>query len=243
MFASPSLLVLVLAAATALADSDPYSKFGSDANALLAAPTGTAAAQLDAIYSWQLTQTAVPSADLESQYQDYLNAYMSAASVPLPAWVTAIPSSLQPVMTSFLQAEATLVRQDIAPLVSQFEEDVSAYSATAQATPAPTSSSSSNATVVSASASTMVTASSGFAQVSANASAARVSSGMMPSANSTGSPLTTSNGTAGAAAPTNSVTPPTVTKPQTVPKGGADRPAGMAGLAAVVGVLGMMVLL
>ena len=182
MFASPSLLLLL--AATALADSsssDPYSKFVSDANSILAAATGTDAAQLDALYSWQATQTAVPSADLDAQYQDYLNAYVTAPSAPLPSWVTAIPTSLQPAMKSFLQAEATLVRQDIAPMVSQLDEEVSAYSATAQT-------SSSNATVV---------------------------------ATST----------------------PTVTSPQTLPHGGADRPAGMAGLAAVVAVLGMIVLL
>ena len=222
MFASPSLVLLL--AATALADSsssDPYSKFVSDANSILAAATGTDAAQLDALYSWQATQTAVPSADLDAQYQDYLNAYVTAPSAPLPSWVTAIPTSLQPAMKSFLQAEATLVRQDIAPMVSQFDEEVSAYSATVVATSTPT-----------------VTASSGFKQVSANVSTARVSSGVVPSANSTGTPSSNSNGTAGIP-----VTPPTVTSPQTLPHGGADRPAGMAGLAAVVAVLGMIVLL
>ena len=237
MFPSSSLLAASsssLLLATALADSSPYSKFIDDANSLLAAATGKDAAQLNALYSWQSTQTAVPSGDIDSQYQDYLDAYMTTTSAPLPAWVTAIPSSLQPVATSFLQAEASLVVQDIAPIVSEYNANVSAAQAT------PTTTSSSNTTVVSTSAPS-VTASSGFARVSANSTTSQMSgNGTTPnlSANSTVTAPITSIANAGAS-PTKSVTPPVTT----IGTSGAEKPAGVAVAAAVVGVLGMMVLL
>lgn len=240
MFASPLLAAAAsLLLATALADdSSPYSKFVDDANAVLAAATGKDAAQLDALNSWQATQTALPSADIESQYQDYLNAYMTATSAPLPTWVTAIPSSLQAAATSFLQAEASLVVQDIAPIfVSQYSADVSA----AQATPTVTTLTSNDTTMSTSAPPSLATPSSGFATLSANStSTAQVSgSGTAPvvSTNSTGTnpPV----GTAGGAAPTNSVTPPV----KTFRTSGAEKRAGVAVVAALVGVLGMMLLL
>lgn len=241
MFASSLLAAASLLLATALADSSPYSKFVEDANAILAAATGKDAAQLDAINSWQATQTALPSADIDAQYQDYLDAYMTATSAPLPTWVTAIPSSLQAVATSFLKAEASLVLQDIAPIVSQYNADLSA-SPTAQATPTTIATpSSSNNTVVSTSAPIRATASSSFATLPANATAAQVSgtgTAISLSANGTGNAPMTPIGSAGGT-PTKSVTPPV----GTFGTSGAEKPAGVAVVAALIGVLGMIVLL
>lgn len=238
MFAPMLLAASSLLVATALADSSPYSKFVDDANSILAAATGKDAAQLDALNSWQATETAVPSADIDSQYQDYLDAYMTATSAPLPTWVTAIPPSLQAVATSFLQAEASLVVQDIAPIVSQYNADLSASTA-AQAMPTVTTLSS-NDTVVSTSAPS-ATASSGFATLPMNSTTVQMSgTGTAPagSANSTGTAPITPIGTAGGS-PTKSVTPPV----STFKASGAEKRAGVAAMAAVVGVLGMIVLL
>ena len=234
LLAASSSLLLV----TALADSSPYSKFIDDANSLLAAATGTDAAQLNALYQWQATQTAVPSGDLDSQYQDYLDAYMTTTSAPLPSWVTAIPSSLQPIATSFLQAEASLVVQDIAPMVSQFDIDVSAYTASH---PTPTATSSSNTTVLSTPAPS-VTASSGFATGFANATMSQMSgngTASTLSANGTVTapiiPIATAGGS-----PTKSVTPPVATFNKA---SGAEKQAGVAMASALIGVLGIMALL
>lgn len=234
MFASPSLLATSsLLLATATAQSSPYSKFIDDANSLLAAATGSDAAQLDALYSWQATQTAIPSPDVDSQYQDYLNAYMTTTSAPLPAWMTAVPSSLRSVATSFLRAEASLVVQDIAPLVSQ--NDV-LYSA---AQTAPTTISSHTTLVPTPAPS--ATASNGFVVAPANATTLHMSgngTASTLSANGTAVASTTSITTA-SGSPTKSVTPPaTVLK-----SGGAEKPAGVAVAAAVIGLLGLVVLL
>ncbi|CAD6575057.1 MAG: hypothetical protein ASARMPREDX12_007077 [Alectoria sarmentosa] len=236
MFASSLLAASSLVLTTALADSSPYSKFVNDANSLLAAATGSDAAQLDALYSWQATQTAIPSSDVDSQYQKYLDAYMTTTSAPLPVWVTAVPSSLQPIATSFLQAEASLVVQDIAPLVSQNNVALSLYSA-GQAAPTTTSS---NTLIVPTSAPS-ATASTGFVIGPANMTTSQMSgNGTAPtvSAKSTATALTTSITTA-LGSPTKSVTQPKTT----AKTGGAEKPAGVALAAAVVGIMGIVVLL
>lgn len=242
MFASSFLAASSLLLVTALADSSPYSKFIDDANSLLAAATGNNAVRLNALYQWQATQTAIPSGDVNSQYQDYLDAYMTTTSAPLPSWVTAVPSSLQPIATSFLQAEGSLVVQDIAPIVSQNNIDVSAYAAS-QATPTatPTATYSSNSTVISTPAPS-VTASSGFTTGFANSTTSQMTG------NGTASTLA-ANGTVTAAiipiataggSPTKSVTPPVATFNKT---SGAEKAAGVAVVSAMVGILGMVVLL
>ncbi|CAF9918618.1 hypothetical protein IMSHALPRED_004359 [Imshaugia aleurites] len=232
LLAASSLLFLL---PSAFAQSSPYSKFIADANSLLAAATGTDLSQLNALYSWQATQTAVPSGDVDSQYQDYLDAYMTTTSAPLPSWVTAIPSSLQPIATSFLQAEASLVVQDIAPLVSQNNNAESIYSA-GQAAPTLTSSNVNAAPTSAPSA----PASSSFVSGPMNVTTSQVSgngTALTGSATSTASvpntPITTASGS-----PTKSVTGPSATF-----KGGAERTAGVAVVAAVVGILGVVVLL
>ena len=236
LWAASSLLVV----AAALADSSPYSNFIDDANSLLAAATGADGASLDALYSWQATQTAVPSDDVNSQYQNYLNSFMTTTSAPLPAWVTAVPSSLQPAATSFLQAEASLVVQDIAPLVSQNDAAVSTYLAGQAAT---TTTSVPN-TVVSTSAPS-VTASTGFVKSAANMTTSQVSTNGTAQILSTNSsmivpstPIATATGS-----PTPSPTP-SVTKPATFhPGSGAEKPASVALAAAVVAFVGVVVLL
>lgn len=235
MFASGSLLALSsLLVTTSLAQSQPYSKFINDANSLIAAATGSDAAQLNALYTWQATQTAIPTNDLSSQYQDYLDAYMTTTSASLPAWVTALPSSLQSVATSFLQAEASLVVQDIAPIVSQNNEAISLYSA-AQAAP---TTSSSNTTVTPTSAPS-ATLSSGFVSASANVTASQASgNGTAPVSFATSTkiaPITTATGS-----PTKSVASPSATVKKS---SGAEKPAGVAVVAAVIGILGVVVLL
>lgn len=238
MFTSSFLAASSLLLVTALADSSPYSKFIDDANSLLAAATGNNAVQLNALYQWQATQTAIPSGDVNSQYQDYLDAYMTTTSAPLPSWVTAVPSSLQPIATSFLQAEASLVVQDIAPIVSQNIIDVSAYAAS-QATP--TATYSSNTTVVSTPAPS-VTASSGFTTGFANSTTSKMTGNGTAStlaANGTVTapliPIATAGGS-----PTKSVTPPVATFNKT---SGAEKAAGVAMVSAMIGILGMVVLL
>lgn len=238
MFASSLLAAsFSLLLATALAESSPYSKFIDDANSLLAAATGSEAAQLDALYSWQVIQTAIPSGSVDSQYQAYLDAYMTTTSAPLPAWVTAVPSSLQPIATSFLQAEASLVVQDIAPLVSQNDNARSAYSA---GQVAPTTASSKTKAVQQTSAPS-ATASSGFVTGFANATTSQVSGNGTAStlpANSTAiAPVTRIAVASGS--PTKSVTTP----PTTVKTGGAEKTGGVAAAAAVIGILGVVVLL
>ncbi len=235
MFASSLLAASSLILATALADSSPYSKFIDDANSLLAAATGSDVAQLNAFYSWQATQTAIPSNDVNSQYQEYLNAYITTTSAPLPAFVTAVPSSLHSIATSFLQAEASLVVQDIAPLVSQNNAAWSVYSA-GQAAPTTTSSTTTLAPTAAPNATAI-----GFVTGPANGTTSQVSgNGTAPtlSANSTASaptaPITTASGS-----PTKSVTPPATTHKT----GGAEKPASVAVAAAVVGILGIVVLL
>ena len=236
MFASSLLAASSLLLATALADSSPYSKFIDDANSLLAAATGTDVTQLNAFYSWQATQTAIPSDAVSSQYQDYLDAYITTTSAPLPAFVTALPSSLQSIATSFLQAEASLVVQDIAPLVSQNNAALSIYSA-GQAAPTTTSSSNNTSTPTAAPRATA----SGFVTGPANGTTSQVSgNGTAPTlfANSTASattaPITTALGS-----PTKSVTPPVTTHKT----GGAEKPVSVAVAAAVVGILGIVVML
>ena len=236
MFASSLWTASSLLFATALADSSPYSKFINDANSLLAAATSADGASLDALYSWQATQTAVPSDEVNSQYQDYLNSFMTTTSAPLPAWVTAVPSSLQPAATSFLQAEASLVVQDIAPLVSQNDAAVSIYSA-GQAAPTTTSV---NSTAVSTPAPS-VTASTGFVRGAANMTTSQVSANgtaQTPSANSTPTIPTTSITTA-----TGSPTPSVTTPANFHPGSGAEKPASVALAAAVIAFIGVVVLL
>ncbi|KAL9135390.1 MAG: hypothetical protein Q9175_003422 [Cornicularia normoerica] len=236
MFVSSLLAASALLLATALASSSsPYSRFIDDANSLLTAATASDAAQLNALYSWQATQTAIPSGDVDSQYQDYLDAYMTTTSAPLPAWVTALPSSLQPIATSFLQAEASLVVQDIAPVVSQNSAAWSIYSA-AQAAPTVTSL---NATVVPTPAPS-ATANTGFVISPANITTSQMSGiGTAPtlSANSTAIVPITSIATA-LGSPTKSAIPPTTT----FKTGGAEKPAGVAMAAAVAGIMGAVVL-
>ena len=237
MFASSLLAASSLLLASALAQSSPYSKFIDDANSLLAAATGSDAAQLSALYGWQATQTAVPSGDVSSQYQDYLDAYMTATSAPFPAWVAAIPSSLQPIATSFLQAEASLVAQDIAPLVSQNNNAISLYSA-GQAAPTTTSA---NTEAVPTSAPS-ATPSSGFVSGSTNVTTSQVSvNGTAPgvSAKGTASASITLI-TSASGSPTKSVIAPVAPF-----KGAAGKPASVAVAvaAAVVGTLGVVVLL
>ena len=236
MFASSLLVATSLLLATTLADSSPYSKFIDDANSLLAAATGSDVTQLNALYTWQATQTAIPSGDVNSQYQEYLDAYMTTTSAPLPAWVTAVPSSLQPIVTSFLQAEASLVVQDIAPIVSQNNAAWSIYSA-GQTAPTTTSSHTTEAPTPAPSA----TASTGFVIGSANVTTSQASgNGTAPtlSAQSTANASITSITTA-SGSPTKSVTPPAATHKT----GGAEKPASAAMAAAVVGILGVVVLL
>lgn len=245
---TPSLLALLLATTTTTTlatttltplDSNPYSKFISDANALLAAATGTAASQLSALYAWQATQTAIPSPALNAQYQSYLDAYMTTTSVALPPWITAVPSSLQPAASSFLQAEASLVVQDIAPIVSEFGVGASTTTAAAGST----SKSITEAwTVVPATPTT--TASAGFGTGVANANATMAQG----TGNGTVQTTAAANGTASvtsittaSGSPTKSVTPPVTTFP---PGSGAEKKsAGVAVVAALVAVMGMMVLL
>ncbi|KAF6231792.1 hypothetical protein HO173_010094 [Letharia columbiana] len=237
MFLSSLLAASSVLLATALADSSPYSKFIDDANSLLAAATGNYAAQLNALYGWQATQTAVPSGDVDSQYQEYLNAFMTTTSAPLPAWVTAVPSSLQPIATSFLQAEASLVIQDIAPIVSQNNAAGSVNSA-GQAAPATTS----LKTTVVPTPATSATASSGFVSGPANTTSSQMSgNGTAPSlsAKTTATAPITSITTA-SGSPTKSVTPLVTTFNKTSE---AEKPAGVAAAAAVVGILGIVVLL
>lgn len=235
MFTSSLLAASFLLLTTAFADSSPYSKFIADANSLLAAATGNQAAQLNALYGWQATQTAIASGDINSQYQAYLDAYMTATSAPLPGWVTAVPSSLQPIATSFLQAEASLVVQDVAPIVSQNNVAWSMYSA-GQATPTTTSL---KTTVVPTPAQSAIT-STGFVIGSANTTSSSMSgNGTAPtlSANGTAIAPVTSITTA-SGSPTKSATPLV-----TPFKGGAEKPADVAAAAAVVGLLGIVVLL
>ena len=243
MFASSLLAALssILLLTTALADSSPYSKFISDANSLLAAATGNEVAQLNALYSWQATQTAIPSGDVNSQYQEYLDAYMTTTSAPLPAWLTAVPPSLQPIATSFLQAEASLVVQDIAPLVSENNHALSIYSA-AQAGPTTTTSSSNIVMVQTPAPSAAATASSGFVTASANVTRPLIMSG-------TGTaPTRPANSTAIASAttfPFASESPSRLmTAPETTVKtGGAEKRGGVAAAAGLIGILGIVVLL
>ena len=240
MFASSLWVASSLLFATTLADSSPYSKFINDANSLIAAATGANGASLEALYSWQATQTAVPSDDVNSQYQDYLNSFMTTTSAPLPAWVTAIPSSLQPAATSFLQAEASLVVQDIAPLVSQNDAAYSTYSAGQAAT----TTTSVNNTAVSTSASSGTT-STGFVKGAANMTTSQVSAtGTAQTLSTNGTtivpstPITTATGS-----PTSSPTP-SVTTPATFhPGSGAEKPASRALSAAVIAFVGVVVLL
>ena len=246
LLAAATTSLLLLTSARADDPDAPYSKFISDANSLLAAATGTDAAQLSALNQWQVTETAIPSAVIEEQYQDYLNAYMTATSAPLPAWVTAIPSSLQPVVSSFLQAEASLVYQDIAPMISQDDVEASSYVIAAQTTATATAdavmSSGAAANVTTTSAAPNATATSLFATGGQNATVTQVSGNgttATPSANQTTATLVTTSSTT---SPTNSVTPPTTT-PQQKPTSGAERSGGVAMVGALVGILGMMVLL
>ncbi|KAM0794513.1 hypothetical protein BDR22DRAFT_895091 [Usnea florida] len=240
MFASSLWVASSLLFATTLADSSPYSKFINDANSLLAAATGADGASLEALYSWQATQTAVPSDDVNSQYQDYLNSFMTTTSAPLPAWVTAVPSSLQPAATSFLQAEASLVVQDIAPLVSQNDAAYSTYSVGQAAT----TTTSVNNTAASTPASSG-SASTGFVKGAANMTTSQVSATRTAQTLSTNgsaivpsTPITTATGS-----PTPSPTP-SVTTPATFhPGSGAEKPASRALAAAVVAFIGVVVLL
>lgn len=235
MFPSSLLVASTLLLTTALADSSPYSKFINDANSLLAAATASDAAQLNALYTWQATQTAIPSDEISSQYQEYLNAFTTTTSAPLPAWMTAVPSSLQPIASSFLQAEASLVVQDIAPIVSQNNAEWYLNSAnqaapatiSSESTPVPTSAPSATASTGFVIGPTNITTSS----MSANGTAPPVSANGTATASITS--ITTASG---------SPTKP-ITQPKTTFKGGAEKPAGAAAAAAVVGIMGIVVLL
>lgn len=224
MLASTFLATSSLLLTTTLATSSPYSKFIADANSLLAAATGKDAAQLNALNSWQATQTAIPSANIDFEYQSYLDAFMTTTSAPLPAWVTAVPSSLQPIATSFLQAEASLVIKDIQPIVSQNQGAWSAYSA-GRAT---------QATGTLKNEKVLATASSGFKTTAA--SATKSSSG---TASTTTATVPTTSVTSASGSPTKSPTGPATTSKST---SGADGPADMAAAAAVVGIMALVVL-
>ena len=245
---------LLLAVPATLADSNPFSQVINDANLILATATGDAAEQLQAIGSWVATETAIPSAVIEAQYSSYLNAYITTTNAPLPPWVTALPDSLQPAMISFLQQEASLVMQEIAPAASQMSQDGVSFSA-AQVIATPVSSLSNGANVLTTPAPT-ATASSGFAigimnatlsRMADNGTATTLSTDGGMSHNGTATTISTNGGIMTAppivtdsATPTRPVTPPITT----VARGnGAEKKEGVALVAAVIGLMGMMVLL
>ena len=243
------------------ANTSIYSKFLSDANALLTSATGAEAASLNALFNWQVTQTAVPNPDLNSQYQDYLNAYVTTSSVPLPAWVTAVPSSLQPVATSFLQAEGRLVQVDFAPVFSSQEGAFfSALGGTSAPSPttisASSSSSSSSPSAISSMATnstTTTSAPSATAQTQTNNNGTTIvavttasngtvftTSSFSPLANGTTVPITTD----ATPSPTRSVTPPAAATSSHKTGGAPEkRSVATAALVGIFGVVGVMSLL
>lgn len=98
------------------------SKLGSDASSL--ALKNTAAA--NALYSWAATQTSVPDDGIDEQNNDYFNAFLTATGTALPAYVTAVPESIRPYVSSLLVDEASLISADIAPLLSSVVATASA---------------------------------------------------------------------------------------------------------------------
>lgn len=103
-------------------DSIQLSKLDSDASSLVLKNTVAA----NALYSWAATQTSVPDDDIDEQNSDYFNAFLTATGTALPAYITALPESIRPYASSLLIDEASLIRADVAPLLSSVVATASA---------------------------------------------------------------------------------------------------------------------
>lgn len=105
----------------ALTTLPAYSKAMTDYSAIssAAAPVATA------FSAWISTQSALPTSLIQSQDEDFANAAATASTPPLPAYVTALPSSIQAGVSSAYQALAGYEQTDLAPLYSDHSSAMS----------------------------------------------------------------------------------------------------------------------
>lgn len=191
-----------------------FAKLDKDAKSL--ALENTAAA--NALYSFQETQTAVPLKAIASQDDQYLNAFVTATTAPLPAYISALPTSLQPYASSIFIGDGSIVRTDVAPAMSSEMAAASSSSYVVGGTgTGSVNADSPSSTIMSTYIATIVT--SGIPRNSANATVSKTST------------------TAGS--PTTPPAPPKPTASSGAGKTGAFVAAGMVGF----GLAGLMSLL
>ena len=109
--------------------SDPYTAFEAAITSIDAQDTAAATA----VDNWEATETAVPTGDLYSLFDNYDAAYQSGGSAAIPDVVTAFPSSLQEYATSQLREDASAIVTAYLPVQSSVEAAMSSFGASASA--------------------------------------------------------------------------------------------------------------
>lgn len=104
-----STLVALVSQATA-----QYAKLSSDAAAL--ADKNSAVA--DGVSAWEGTQTILPSAEIQSQNEAYVEALITGSTAVLPGYLTQLPTTLRQPASSLEVAEAGVVLTDLAGALS-----------------------------------------------------------------------------------------------------------------------------